>query len=247
MKIPTIFGLSLIFVILSVALMFYFYNQSKTKIIIQDLSPQNIRITNITPTSFTVNWFTTNSSIGNIAYGNSTNLGLSKQDDRDQTPRHTHFVTITNLNPQTTYFFRLRNDAIFYPQKPLSVTTAPEQAPTPNRPLSGTISTSSNTDPVDILVFFQTPNSSDLSTYVDKNLNYVLPLNLLLDRDLKSPITLNFTNPKTANLVVTDSTKNSFIHLSIPTLHPLPTLILGQNLELDNTTATSSSNLLPSN
>lgn len=258
MKIPTLFGLSLLFVAITLGLMFHFYRQNKTQVIKQDLNPQNIRITNIASNSFTVSWFTRNSTIGTLAFGPSQSLGNSQNDDRDTIPfaRKTHTITLGGLQPQTEYFFKIRSDTFFFPQKPLSVTTAPPLASssraggptggsTANRPLTGTLSTSTAQNPLDILVFLQTPGNSDLSTYVDQNLNYVLPLSLLRSQNLQTPIDLQ--TPTTANILATDSVKSSYILLTIPQANPLPTLILGQNLELSTPTGTNSSNLLPLN
>lgn len=248
MKIPTIFGLSLIFVAIALGLMFHFYRQNQTKVIKLDVDPQNIRITNLTANSFTISWFTVNPTIGSLVFGPTQSLGNSQNDDRDQNPlaRKTHTVTLFGLQPQTEYFFKIRSDTFFFPQKPLSITTpASINIPPINRPLTGTLSLATTQNPIDILVFLQTPNGHDLSTYVDQNLNYVLPLSLLRSKDLASA--LNLQNPIFANILATDSIKNSYILLTIPQSNPLPTLILGQNLELSTPHSTNSPSLLPLN
>lgn len=229
--------------------MFHFYNQNKSQYISREQEPQNIRITNLTPNSFTVTWFTATPSIGTLVFGQSQNLGSSQNDDRDPTPisRKTHSVTVNNLLPQTTYFFKLRNDTFFFPQKPITLTTPSIYPTTANRPITGTITTPDNTGQVDILVFLQSQDSTDLSTTVDQNLNYNIPLSNLRTRDQKSVVQLDPNHPLPANLLATDSTKNSFILLKIPNLTPIPTITLGQNMELNQSTATGSSSLLPLN
>lgn len=253
MKIPTLFGLSIIIVAIALGLMFHFYNQTKTQTTQKDLTPQNIRITNQTPTSFTVTWFTNTPAVGTLVFGPDTNLGTSQNDDRDQEPiaRKSHTITVTNRSPQTTYFFKIRNDTFFFPQTPLSVTTPSNASPNlsaTNRPLTGTLTTTTSQNPIDILIFLQTEVGADLSGYVDNNLNYLVPLNNLRTKNLEAPINLDPNSPINANLLITNFEKNSYILLQLPQSQPIPTLTLGQNIELDRpTTATNSPSLLPLN
>lgn len=223
--------------------MFHFYRQNQSQILTRDLSPQNIRIANLTGNSFSVTWFTSSPVIGSLAYGNTPSLGQTRGDDRDPTPqpRRTHIVTLTGLTPQTTYYFRIRNDTIFSPQKPLSQTTSDYQPPNGNRPLTGTLSQATTPELTDILIFLQTDASSDLVTFVDQNRNYLLPLNILRRRDLTSDIDLA-KHPLYAALLASDNRQNSYITLPLPYSNPIPTLTLGQNLQLDTST---SANLLP--
>lgn len=61
--------------------------------------PKDIKITNIKDTSFTVTWVTDSETLGFVRYGS----GISFQDSFVTNTSKTHFVTIQNLKPTTTY------------------------------------------------------------------------------------------------------------------------------------------------
>lgn len=71
--------------------------------------PKNIKIASITRNSFSVSWITDKLSIGFIKYG-SLNPDETIFDDRDlekRTQKLSHHVTLKNLEPEKTYYFKI--------------------------------------------------------------------------------------------------------------------------------------------
>lgn len=95
-------------------------------------TPDLVTVSNLTDTSSTITWRTTNTeTITNLHWGESADLGNVEVDLRDRidkttTPRSTHFVQISGLQPSTTYYYRIVTVDRTYPdaaQEPLSFTT----------------------------------------------------------------------------------------------------------------------------
>jgi len=77
--------------------------------------PSNIRVTNVRGTQFTVSWITTNEETGKVRYGRNIESHESwstANDDRGTaTADDIHHVTITNLIPNTLYFYEIISGA----------------------------------------------------------------------------------------------------------------------------------------
>lgn len=71
-----------------------------------------IQITNVRDVSFTVSWLTDTPTAGHVNYGPTTALGATAYDDRGAgTTDDTHHVTLSNLDPNTTYHFDIVSGA----------------------------------------------------------------------------------------------------------------------------------------
>ena len=73
----------------------------------QDAIISEVRVTNVRDITFSVSWMTNQSATGEVHYGtNPANLDQIACDDRGAaTSDDTHYVTLTGLSPNTTYFF----------------------------------------------------------------------------------------------------------------------------------------------
>ena len=103
----------------------YFSNASP------EFLPSQIKITNLSDSGLTISWITDSATSGFVVYDKSTALNQTALDDRDQLSGQTgsfknHYVTLKNLQPQTTYYYRLVSGSQTYNQtaKPLEIITA---------------------------------------------------------------------------------------------------------------------------
>ncbi|MBC8422391.1 MAG: fibronectin type III domain-containing protein, partial [Chloroflexi bacterium] len=71
-----------------------------------------VRVTNVRDTSFTVSWVTDRTATGEVHYGvDPASLSQIAHDDRGAgTSDDTHYVTLTGLTPNTSYYFDVVSD-----------------------------------------------------------------------------------------------------------------------------------------
>lgn len=146
------------------------------------LDPQRITITNLSETSASLTWTTPGvATIGSINWGISTDLGDTQTDIRDKRDnttqaRRTHTVTLTGLQPNTTYYYRILVGTKPYP--------AADVAPASFK----TLATSTETQPT-TLSLYGTITGSNLDVivtgYVKSSFGYgnVIPLSAVPNTD----------------------------------------------------------------
>lgn len=158
--------------------------------------PQNIRISNISDNSITISWITALKVPGFINFGVDQNLGSTVLDDRDlggNNVRFTHHVTLENLNPATTYMFKIGSGSTLYDDqgKLFTQTTAPITNETPPLPetLFGKVTKSDGQVPKEALVFMQTEKGTVLSSFTRTDGNFLITLNNARTADLFNYLT----------------------------------------------------------
>lgn len=237
-RIPTTLALSVILVLLIIGVMFYLNRERSTSSESTNYTPKQVIISNIGSTFFTVSWFSASPTTGTLSWGKTPSLGQYSSDDREaETPpqdRLTHTVTVDNLEPNLSYYFKMRNGPFFFPEKPLEVKTTPPISPSAASPIIGKVTTPQGTPLADGLVFLQTKGSSQISTYLlPESGNFLLPLSEIKNSDLASPFALSGK----VDLLITNSLTQSIVTLDTPTNQKLPTITLGQNYDLATTSA----------
>ena|SRR3989344_685376 len=108
-KLLAIFGFLLVSVVLGLSLI-----MSKGEFLSSPQVPKSLAISNVTDSSFTVSWKTSKETQGYIVYGASPeNLNLTAYDNKaldtnlDKTKLTDHAVTLTNLNGNTYYYYKI--------------------------------------------------------------------------------------------------------------------------------------------
>ncbi len=162
-------------------------------------APQEVKITNLSDNSFAVSWITPNKAlVGFAGYGENPSLGQTALDDRDQqsgktTDYFTHHVTIKNLQPETTYYFKIGSGSRFYDNNgtPYQVTTAPttEETPPLADPAYGKILTLEGSPAADVIVYLTVADSTPLSATVNRDGNWLITLNNARTTDLTRYVT----------------------------------------------------------
>lgn len=157
------------------------------------VSPQAVKISNISDNSFTVSWVTPDKpTVGFVQYGQS-NLTETASDDRDSggpKPRTTHHITLKNLAPQTSYFFKISSAGQTFDNNGQSyqVTTAPTTADTPPlpQPIFGKVKTADNKPPQEAVVYVIIGEGTLLSSYTRADGNWLVTLNNARTKDLST-------------------------------------------------------------
>jgi len=147
-------------------------------------TPAEIRLTNLSGNSLSISWLTQELVIGGVIYGTNPSLSpsLTGFDDREGEVRSTvHHVTLKNLKPETTYYFRLiSGDSYFDNQgSPYTFSTPRHSGQTPAPPyiFKGKLGRQ------EVLIYFSFNDSTPISTLTDEQGNFLLSFNNALRKD----------------------------------------------------------------
>lgn len=197
-RIPTIFGILLLLVGITAGV--YLVELGPTNIAtraLPEIVPIEVRVSNITDSSFTVSWRTEAASLGLVTYGeNATNLPLPALDVRDQGSSSnrdylTHYVTLENLKPETTYYFEINSgtETSSYDNdgQPFSATTAAQVQPAEQADTAyGAVYYPDLTPAEGAFVFVMQEGGSVLSSIVASSGTWGVPLSAMRSADLAS-------------------------------------------------------------
>lgn len=194
-KIPTIIGLFLLLIGLTIGVFLVRQGQVFFLRAAPEITPSQVKITNIVDSSFSVSWITTKATSGFIRFGETPSLTLTAADDRDQISGETesfqaHHVTLRNLKPKTRYFFKLGSGGKLFDNSgnPYEITTAPSltgETP-PSDITSGKIIKADGSPAEDTIVYFSLANVTPQSALVRSSGNWLIPLNTARSADLSS-------------------------------------------------------------
>lgn len=237
MKIPTLIGIALIIALIG-SLGYWFLYMGNT-IEQGNFEVSDLQTLNISNNTATVVWQTNLPAIGQVLYGESENLNLKSSDNRDiknPVPRFTHFVTLKNLKPNTRYFYQTINSSGSYPPTLLEFTTSSlegfdDLSFSFLKPVKGTI-LNTNLNPIDeSLVFLSIPGAQDLATFSSTAGNFIMPLKLVLDKNLKK--VFNISSGTSAIMTVKKKNLESKVAVIISdkTVN-LPPITIGTSLDL---------------
>ena len=213
-------------------------------------TPQMVKISNISQAAFTVSWVTPeNPSSGYLRFDQGRSLGEVGLDERDQKieelGKYTlHHVTLNNLKPQTTYYFKIISQGKEYGENdaPYSVTTAGANYSSSSfGPTYGVVLEENGKPVKEGIVYVRVGNSNLASTLVKSSGNWLVSLSLLISEDLKGP--LNLREGDFEEIFVQGSGKTSKVIISLEENAPVPDIILGK--DYDFRTAPSPSPTLP--
>ncbi|MEI6887460.1 MAG: fibronectin type III domain-containing protein [bacterium] len=167
-----------------------------------EIKVSNIRITNLTDSSATVSWLSADPSIGSVLVSENNKFDILSNfrkarfyDDRDSdtynwilssnaTSRYTHHVTITNLVPESKYYYRIagsyRTVEMSYPDLETGKTLDTLVTPDPSY---GQFPDQSEND---ALIYYSIGDSTQLSTYLNSSFAFTFDKSNLRSKDLLS-------------------------------------------------------------
>ncbi len=242
-KIPTLLGMGVLLIGLVAGVYLVTQNQIIKSRAVVTLTPKNINLVNLSEGSAAVYWQSDEPTAGFIKAGKTMTPQSIYRDDRDLSapePHKLHFVTLTNLEPTTTYYYQIYSGSVVYPNTPATFKT-PAAVPALNwSPLVGTIF-DVNSQPVsEALISFDLNGAQKLATITKTGGNFILPLSNLKTTDLTKTFPEE-KNPYKAILNILGPVNNTQVIIYVPMKDiSLPPIFLGKNIDL---TATSSSEL----
>lgn len=237
-KIPTLLGLSLLITALVLGIFIYIYNQNVQTEQKELFTPSEVEVINLNSNQATIIWWTDKPTVGKVTFGTGNSLNQLQADNRDISEtrtRQVHFVTLRNLQPETSYKYQIISNGFNFPDKPLTFQTAKAlEESTSNQPIRGSV-LNTNLNPIDeALVFIRIENAAKMATFTSTAGNFIIPLKELRTADLSSPFPLNSTTP--ATLTIKKGNLQSEVQISLPLEDSqlLPPLTIGQNINLQD-------------
>lgn len=251
MRIPTIIALVLILLLIGGVVALSYYRDKDLGVGNSSTAPQDIQVVNVTDSQVTIIWQTATPTLGVVLYGEKgSNLDKKQPDDRttSQEKSLTHFATLSSLTASSTYQFKVISGDNVLAGEPHEFKTSSQASTNDSKilslkqPLQGSVVEPPQKTLDEGLVVLKISGASPLATFITGG-NFILPLKELRKQDLGGFYNLT---PKTpASLVIQKGSKASVIQIILPIDTPLPTITLGQNLDLSEYLSSPSAN--PSN
>ncbi|MBI2621139.1 MAG: hypothetical protein HYW63_00640 [Candidatus Levybacteria bacterium] len=241
-KIPTLIGLSII--ILGTVLTTFLV---KRDTIFQlragpDQEPKNVKITNISDDSFTLTYITEDEAIGTLSYGESQNLlDNVVLDDRDQLSQSVnkykiHSITTRDLNPDISYYFSITSGDKKYldNENPYRLQTGKiiNKNPSFQIPLNGKVVMPDGTPVTEGVVYVGINGAQELSTLINSDGTYTIPLNSLRTASFDDYFTINST--AIINIEIYSENLFSSVSVSPSEINPVPLITLSNNYDFSN-------------
>jgi hypothetical protein len=199
-------------------------------------TPKQVTITNITDHSFTVTYVTDSLVLGSVSSGIDSKFGTLTLDERDLAatspiPHHVHSIQVQNLTPTTHFFFAIISDGEKYllQNKPYEVSTASKQTSLNTNMASGQVSLASGAAPAEGLVYLSNTDSQIISTLLQVDGSYKLPVGTILKKDLTGPL---ITSPDTLlQIKAVTSTEQASATVLAGQVNPIPRLALSNTYD----------------
>lgn len=160
------------------------------------------QVTNVRDKAFSVSWVTDDAEAGFVNYGISpSNLNITVYDDRGQvTIGDTHHVTITGLNPGTTYYYEIVSGDTTYDNNgsPYQMTTGPSLGFTLPEIISGRVCKASGTEAEGSIIYVSLGTSQVLSGLVNDQGAWALDIAPVRTADFQEYVT--YTNDDSISL-----------------------------------------------
>lgn len=234
-KIPTIIGLLLVLAGIGGGVFFITQGKFLGLKAGPSATPKKIHLTNIQDNQFTVSWITDEKTEGFIKYGETSNqIKFIVRDDRDQRSGETgsfnlHYVTVRNLQPTKTYYFKIGSGNNLYDNngQAYTITTGPTLSSAGEAKIvSGRILNQDNTPAEEVIVYLTSSNIAPISTLTDNQGRWAVFLNKARTPDLSSYAI--FDPEITILKIEVEGEKQSASAITI-TKHafPVPDIVLG--------------------
>lgn len=236
-KIPTLIGLGVLLIGLAGGVFLTTENQILKTRAAASLTPKNVNVYNLSASSAAIFWQTDEAATGFVQAG-ASQMPSNKstyRDDRDIStpqPHKLHFVTLTNLTPNTIYYYQIYSGEIIYPNTPATFTTLSPTETLDWNPVVGIILETSNRPIDEALVILELENAQKLATITKTGGNFIMPLSNLRDANLIKSFSGNNT-PHKAKLIISSPQSSSQVSIFIPSENPsLPPVLLGKDTDL---------------
>ncbi len=202
------------------------------------IQPKNVRITNLADNKFTVSWTTEQPTAAKVIYGKVgeklTNVATDDRDLGDNEGQYrTHHITITKLQPNTQYAFKLVEGKSKFDNNgsPYTVKTAPVLSKTPPAETIYGVVKKDQTSPAEgAIVYVDIPGATPLSTLVKASGNWTVPISVARTLDLNDYIDYD-PDATIFNLFITDGQQQTKAKVALRFAKPVPDMNLGEKYE----------------
>lgn len=230
-KFPTIVGLLVL--VVGVALGVFLIQQQQIFRLgaSAELTPKNVQITNVADNMFTVSWTTDTETVGFLNWGESNSLGKTANADIP-TESHAHSVTVSELLPNTQYFFSINSNAQEFKDggSPWTVTTTSDLGVSPNTSvLSGTVLDEAGSPAGGALVYARSAGMNTLSVQASPGGRWVIPLSYAVNASGTAHATI--VDNTLFDIEVVTGTSVSTAQVFAGAGDPTPDIITGQNYD----------------
>ena len=195
-KIPTIIGFFVLVFGLAAGVFLVQSRQLFKTSASLDTTPSSVQISNVTDTSFTVTWLTSKETAAFVKLGQSASLDQTLTDEIAN-PSFTHSITVRNLTPGTSYFFKINSDGTDFDNNttPWQAQTGPTLTGTSGFSVnaSGTVLDQTSTPVEKALVFLNIGGGVTLSGVTSQNGTWVIPINGVRLSDLSGYLNVDPT------------------------------------------------------
>lgn len=159
-----------------------------------EAKPQNVVVSNLTTSSVTITWTTEVSATGSVVPISNGQEMSPVLDERGTGRTETHYVELSNLEPNSDYDFLIVSNSEKYDsedEEGFSFKTAPitAQAPTPN-PIHGTVSGASGEDIV-VYAMLKDKSAYPVSAIMPRGGNWVMDLSAMRNINDGSLVTVS--------------------------------------------------------
>ncbi len=239
-KIPTLLGLGIIILGITGGVYLVLREQAFISQAAPNLTPKNITVTNITDNSVVISWQTNSPAPSFITFGRDNPGEQTALDDRDiNVPKShlTHYVTLKNLLPKTSYKFKVISGKITSELEKFE-TAAPLTNQTGFTPIIGSV-LDGGSPLEDGFVYLSLPDAAIQSSLVKTGGNFLIPLAEIRTTDLSDLYQL--TEGAVAKLTIRSNSGESEVLFNLKAdSNTLPSIKLGQNIDLTTKEAPAS-------
>lgn len=241
MRFPTILGLLLIILVGTLA--FFIYQDVNTESSVKNQN-SNIRIANIANNAASIIWESEEAYKGEVLYSTSKintnnsffkNLHLKlvilfikngnfKKDFfsvTEDSETKLHLAPIENLEPETTYYIKIKDGLELYPKDDLTFKTLPSISRS-IRPVAGVVM-DKNFDAISGALVSASLNDLHFASVTANNGNFLLPL-----------FGVGVPEQNSLTLLIKKDSLQSRVDIILPLDNPLPPIQLGRDLDLKN-------------
>lgn len=234
-KIPTLLGLSIILLGLLSGVYLVLREQILTSQAAPNLTPQNITFTNMTEDTAVISWQTNSATPSFITFGQNNPGEQTVLEDRDTSspkPRLTHYVTLENLLPQTSYQFRIISGKVT--SAPFKFETAPPStSQTGFTPIIGSVLDNDGRLENGI-AYLSIQGATTQSSLVKTGGSFLIPISQIRKADLSDVFPL--TEGTIGKITIISDQGNASLLLTLKaSSEPLSSIKLGQDIDLTNT------------
>lgn len=244
LKIPTIFGLSIIVIGIAVGVFLTLREQIFISQATPNATAENITISNISDNEAVVSWQTAIPTLSFLTYGTKNPTEITQLNDSDvmlekPTPRLFHYVTIKNLLPSTIYQFKVISGQSASKTQEFKTAT-PVDSRSNSKPVIGTLS-GKGTPATEGIIYLSIADAIIQSTVIKQSGNFLIPTSNIKSADLTSNIEISESTIGKLSIISSGKQTNVVFKFK-NTDQPLPPIRIGEDLDLTDKTSLNSKN-----